>query len=74
MARTDGVKSERVDELAIEFDRFGLRSNFEGVGENARSASSLKFDDRLGGWSRIVSGPDRSHLRGLSRSNNERAR
>jgi hypothetical protein len=74
MARSDEANSQHTDEIAIEFDRFGLRSNFDGVGESARSASRWMFDDRRGARSGSCSGSDKSDVRGLNRSINERLR
>ena len=56
MTDRDKSNSQKRQESAIGFDRFRLRSSFEGVGERAKSASSWKFDDRLGGWSRTSPG------------------
>jgi hypothetical protein len=59
MSDKDATSSQQKREPAIELDRFGLRSTFDGYGGGERSPSAWRFEDRLGGWSRTVPGTDR---------------
>ncbi len=52
------TNSNKTRELVTEFDRFGLRGCFDAYGTNGRSSSSeWKFEDRLGGWTRVINNP-----------------
>jgi hypothetical protein len=50
------------EKSAMDFDRFGLRGNYDGAEASVSSVSNWTFDERLGGWSR--SGTSQSSFRG----------